>query len=121
MRMGIEGISVGHYTDLDGGTGCTVVLAPAGATASVDVRGGGPGTRETDILSPLSSIESVHAVLLTGGSAFGIAAEECWMKRGFGAYQMKLGGGTTVVSLAVVNAIGDVLNDDGSILSGAFS
>jgi L-aminopeptidase/D-esterase-like protein len=71
------GFSVGHWTDALAATGCTVVLAPdGGAVASGDVRGGGPGTRETDRLSPLVSATHVHAVLLTGGSAFGLAAAD---------------------------------------------
>src|SRR5680860_1113285 len=74
MRMNLAGISVGHHTDLAGATGCTVILAPGGATASVEVRGGAPGTRETDLLSPHSTVDEVHAILLTGGSAFGLAA-----------------------------------------------
>jgi L-aminopeptidase/D-esterase-like protein len=72
-----QGFSVGHWTELQAATGCTAVLAPeGGAVASGEVRGGGPGTRETDRLSPLVSAEHVHAVLLTGGSAFGLAAAD---------------------------------------------
>ncbi len=70
----LEGISIGHYTDLDGLTGCTVVLAPQGVVASVDIRGGAPGTLETALLSPYASVAELHAVLLTGGSAPGLAA-----------------------------------------------
>ena len=71
------GFAVGHWTDREAATGCTVVLAPeGGAVASGEVRGGGPGTRETDRLSPLVSATEVHAVLLTGGSAFGLAAAD---------------------------------------------
>jgi len=72
-----DGFSIGHWTDAVAATGCTVVLAPrTGAVASGEVRGGGPGTRETDRLSPLVSATHVHAVLLTGGSAFGLAAAD---------------------------------------------
>ena len=70
----IEGISVGHSSDLVGLTGCTVVLAPMGAVASVDIRGGAPGTLETALLSPYASVGEIHAILLTGGSAPGLAA-----------------------------------------------
>ena len=70
----IEGISVGHSSDLAGLTGCTVVLAPLGAVASVDIRGGAPGTLETALLSPYASVSEIHAILLTGGSAPGLAA-----------------------------------------------
>lgn len=72
----MEGIRVGHATDLEGGTGCTVVLCESGAVAGVEVRGSAPGTRETDLLHPLNHIQHVHGVLLTGGSAFGLAAAE---------------------------------------------
>ncbi len=73
--LDIEGIRVGHYTDLENVTGCTVVLAPRdGAIAGVDVRGPAPGTRETDLLRPGHLVERAHAILLTGGSAFGLDA-----------------------------------------------
>ena len=74
----IEGFEIGHHTaDGDGWlTGTTVVLARAGAVGGVDVRGGGPGTRETDLLDPRAVIERVHAVVLTGGSAYGLAAAD---------------------------------------------
>ena len=70
----IEGIKVGHATDATARTGCTVILCPAGATAGVDVRGAAPGTRETEALRPGRLVQKAHAVLLTGGSAFGLAA-----------------------------------------------
>jgi L-aminopeptidase/D-esterase-like protein len=71
----IEGIRVGHYTDLENITGCSVVLAPPdGAVAGVDVRGRAPATRETDLLRPAHLVERAHAVLLAGGSAFGLDA-----------------------------------------------
>ena len=72
----IEGFEIGHYTaDREGWlTGTTVVLARGGAVGGVDVRGGGPGTRETDLLDPTTVVERVNAVVLTGGSAYGLAA-----------------------------------------------
>ena len=70
----VEGIAVGHYTDRVRGTGCTVVLCEGGAVGGVDVRGGAPGTRETDALRPTNLVSQAHAVLLTGGSAFGLDA-----------------------------------------------
>lgn len=76
----VPGIQVGHWTDLDAATGCTVVLCPSGAVAGVDVRGGAPGTRETDLLDPACTVEQVHAVLLGGGSAFGLAAADGVMR-----------------------------------------
>jgi L-aminopeptidase/D-esterase-like protein len=69
-----EGVTVGHWTDAKGRTGCTVVLAPEGAVGGVDVRGGAPGTLGTDTLRPGTLVERAHAVLLTGGSAFGLDA-----------------------------------------------
>ena len=70
----VAGLTVGHFTHPARATGCTVVLCPDGAVAGVDVRGGAPGTRETDLLAPENLIERVHAVLLSGGSAFGLDA-----------------------------------------------
>lgn len=196
-RIGVAGVLAGHSTSTEAGTGCTVVLAPGGAVASVDVRGGGPGTRDTDILSPYSTVSEIHGVLLTGGSAFGLAAadgvtayleergygyrtpfalvplvpsavvydlgvghahvrprpedgyraaaaaaEEVeegslgvgagatvgkilgpdgWMKGGFAVSSTSLANEVTVTALTVVNAFGDVLAEDGTILAGARS
>ncbi|MHB9150455.1 MAG: P1 family peptidase [Thermoleophilia bacterium] len=191
----MAGVTVGHVTNTEAHTGCTVVLVPDGAVAAVDVRGGAPGTRETDILAPYSSVGKVHGVLMTGGSAFGLAAadgvvsyleergyghrtpyasvplvpaaviydlgvghphvrprpedgyraaaaagveieegsvgvgtgatigkilgEDGWMKGGFGVAAVDLPGGVTVMALTVVNAFGDVLAEDGTVLGGA--
>ena len=76
----IPGLMVGHDTDEQARTGCTVVLTPAGATASVDVRGAAPGTRETDLLRPENLVQQVHGILLAGGSAFGLAAADGVMR-----------------------------------------
>lgn len=70
----IPGIRVGHNTNLEAGTGCTVILCDTPAIGGVDVRGGAPATRETDLLRPMFLVEEVNAVLLTGGSAFGLDA-----------------------------------------------
>ncbi|MEK9720847.1 MAG: P1 family peptidase [Quisquiliibacterium sp.] len=70
----VAGIRVGHFTDERRPTGCTVILACDGAIGAVDVRGAAPGTRETDLLAPVNLVEQVHAVLLAGGSAFGLDA-----------------------------------------------
>jgi len=71
----VAGLSVGHWTDLEAATGCTVVLCGAdGAVAGVDVRGSAPGTRETDLLDPVNAVQRIHAVLIGGGSAFGLDA-----------------------------------------------
>jgi L-aminopeptidase/D-esterase-like protein len=191
----VEGIRVGHATDLEAATGCTVVLCEAGAVAGVEVRGGVPGTRETDLLHPLNRVQQVHGVLLTGGSAFGLAAADgvmqyleergagydvvvakvpivpaavifdLWlgrpdvrptasmgyaacqaattgpveegtvgagtgatvgklygpigaMKGGVGTWSIRLPEGQVVAALVVVNAVGDVLSADGSVLAG---
>ncbi len=76
----VPGLKVGHFTDPRRPTGCSVVLCEAGATAGVAVRGSAPGTRETDLLEPGNAVEQVHAVLLTGGSAFGLAAADGVMR-----------------------------------------
>jgi L-aminopeptidase/D-esterase-like protein len=68
----VQGLKVGHHTLSERPTGCTVVIAEQGAVAGIDVRGGAPGTRETDLLSPTALVERVHAVVLSGGSAFGL-------------------------------------------------
>lgn len=70
----VAGLAVGHFTDPRRTTGCSVVLCPQGVVAGVAVRGGAPGTRETDLLRPENLVDRVHAVLLTGGSAFGLDA-----------------------------------------------
>ena len=190
-----EGFQCGHATDRDAWTGCTVVLAPPGGVASGEVRGGGPGTHESDLLSPATSTPGPQAVLLTGGSAFGLAAADgvirwldehgighptpaaavplvsgavvydlalgdpsvrpvsadgyaaceaagqvvprgsvgagtgCtvgkllgpdgWTKGGLGAASVAVGD-ATVVAIAAVNPVGDVVAADGSILAGAW-
>ncbi len=194
-ELPLEDISIGHYSDLEGLTGCTALLAPQGVVASVDIRGGAPGTLETALLSPYASVAELHAILLTGGSAPGLAAaagvtaflqegghgyqtpfakiplvaaaviydlglgsaEACprareayqaaasagsaveegsvgagtgatvgkllnfegLMKGGVGLASVEIGGGVTVSALTVVNALGDVLDEAGSILAGA--
>lgn len=190
----VEGIRVGHWTDEEARTGCTVVLCPPGTVGSGEVRGGAPGTRETDLLRPGMLVQHVDAVLLTGGSAFGLAAADGvvrWLEErgigfdagvarvpivpaavlfdlgvgdasarpgpdegyaaceaatvdaregsvgaGTGATVAKLHGvdravpgglgsaavteeGVTMAALAVVNAIGEVVADDGAIIAGA--
>jgi L-aminopeptidase/D-esterase-like protein len=190
-----QGFAVGHWTDLEADTGCTVVLAPAGTRGGVDVRGGGTGTRELEGLAPLANAEGPTAVLLTGGSAFGLAAADGvirWLEErgvgrptpvgpiplvsaavvfdaaagnpggrpgpdagraaceaadggvpprgrvgagtgaavgkllgregaaqgGVGYAAARLGGGETLAALAVANAWGDVIGDDGEVLGG---
>jgi L-aminopeptidase/D-esterase-like protein len=76
----VPGIEVGQAQDLDALTGCTVILCRRGAVGGVDVRGGAPGTRETDLLEPVNLVNKVHAVVLSGGSAFGLDAASGVMK-----------------------------------------
>jgi L-aminopeptidase/D-esterase-like protein len=76
----VPGMLVGHYTDRDAVTGCTVIVCPPHTVGGVDQRGGAPGTRETDILRPLHYVEWVDAVVLSGGSAFGLAAADGVMR-----------------------------------------
>ena len=70
----IEGIRIGNAQNFTGGTGCTVILSETGMCAGLDVRGGGPASRESELLKPLAAAQSIHAVLLGGGSAFGLDA-----------------------------------------------
>src|SRR6185295_8747737 len=85
----VAGLEVGHFTDSRRPTGCTVVIARDGAVAGVDVRGASPGTRETELLDPVNAIDKVHAIVLAGGSAFGLDAASGVMRwldeRGIGA------------------------------------
>jgi L-aminopeptidase/D-esterase-like protein len=85
----VEGIRVGHWSDEAALTGCTVVLPPEGTVASCEVRGGAPGTRGTDMLQPGTLLEEAHAIVLTGGSAFGLATaggvERYLEERGIGS------------------------------------
>jgi L-aminopeptidase/D-esterase-like protein len=106
----VAGIRVGHWTNRRAATGCTVVLAPReGAVAGVDVRGGAPGTRETDLLRPGTIAERANAVLLTGGSAFGLDAasgvmrylEELGIGMKFGKSCIPLVAGAVVFDLGV--------------------
>ena len=72
----VPGVKVGHVSNQQAKTGCTVIVTENGATAGVDIRGSAPGTRETALLDPLKTVEEIHGVLLTGGSAFGLAAAD---------------------------------------------
>ncbi|MDX2163473.1 MAG: P1 family peptidase [bacterium] len=192
----VPGFRVGHATDLEAATGCTVILCPPGTVGGVDQRGGAPGTRETDLLRPMHQVEQVNAVMLAGGSAYGLAAADGAMryleerqsgyvtragyivpivasaivfdlavgrhdvrpdtamgyaacqnasdqpvlqgtigagtgcrigamygnalatKGGIGSACIELGGGLIVAALAVVNAVGDVIDEQGAILAG---
>lgn len=76
----VPGIRVGHATNLDAVTGCTVIICPDGTIGGVDQRGGAPGTRETDLLRPMHLVQTVNAVVLSGGSAFGLASADGVMR-----------------------------------------
>jgi len=100
-----DGFEAGHWTDTEAVTGCTVVLAPRdGAVASGEVRGGGTGSRETELLHPLANASRIHAVLLTGGSAYGLAAADGvmrWLERNDRGYATP-GGRVPLVPGAVI-------------------
>lgn len=72
----VDGILVGHWSDIEQATGCTVVLSPDGAVGGVDIRGSAPGTRETPLLDPVMRVDRVHGIALSGGSAFGLATAD---------------------------------------------
>ena len=76
----IPGIAVGHWTNLEAITGCTAILCPTGSLGGVSVRGASPGTRETDVLHPSNRVDEIHAIMLSGGSAFGLAAADGAMR-----------------------------------------
>jgi L-aminopeptidase/D-esterase-like protein len=89
-----QGYLIGHWTYAEGATGCSVVIPPAASRGGVDVRGGGPGTRETDVIGPLAGTAEVTAVLLTGGSAFGLAAADGvtrWLEESGRGYETPAG------------------------------
>jgi L-aminopeptidase/D-esterase-like protein len=102
----VPGIKVGHSQDLKAGTGCTVIICEKGATTGVDVRGGAPGTRETDLLNPVNLIDKAHAIYLGGGSAFGLDGASGVMK-----YLEERGIGFDVVLTKVPIVPGAVLFD----------
>jgi L-aminopeptidase/D-esterase-like protein len=77
----VEGVLVGHFGSLPAASGVTVILCPQGAVAGVDVRGSAPGTRETDLLQPLNLVERVQAVVLTGGSVYGLSTSDGVVRR----------------------------------------
>ena len=95
----VRGIQVGHAQDEKALTGCTVIICRKGAVAGVDVRGGAPGTRETDLLNPVNLVEKVHAVVLAGGSAFGLDAASGVMRY---LEEEKIGFNTGVAKVPIV-------------------
>ncbi|MEP7136098.1 MAG: P1 family peptidase [Chloroflexota bacterium] len=95
----VRGIEVGHAQNAEALTGCTVILCRKGAVAGVDVRGGAPGTRETDLLNPINLVQKVHAIVLAGGSAFGLDAATGVMKY---LEEQKIGFNTGVARVPIV-------------------
>ena len=114
----VQALKVGHHTLPERPTGCTVVIAEQGAVAGVDVRGGAPGTRETDLLDPTALVEQVHAIVLSGGSAFGLDAASGVVRhleqRGIG---LKFGG--AVVPIVPAAILFDLGIGDAKIRPGA--
>src|SRR5215510_14218925 len=97
----VHGIEVGQAQDDEGLTGCTVVVCRKGAVAGVDIRGGAPGTRETDLLNPLNLVQKVHAIVLAGGSAFGLEAATGVMRY---LEEQKIGFNTGTAKVPIVPA-----------------
>ena len=105
----VEGILVGHHTDADAASGVTVVLCPQGAVAAVDVRGSAPGTRETDLLDPVNLVEQVQAVVLSGGSVYGLSAADGvvrWMARQGHGFPLGDGHVAPIVPAAILFDLG---------------
>jgi L-aminopeptidase/D-esterase-like protein len=135
----VPGIKVGHADNPHALTGCTVILCEEGAVAGVDQHGGAPGTRETDLLRPMHLVEKAHAVLLSGGSAFGLDAAGGVMRyleeNGIGVdtgvvrvpivpaailFDLDLGESVVLGAIFAVNAFGDVIDPEtNQILAGA--
>ena len=107
----VPGITVGHWTNLEAATGCTAVIATAGVVPGVSVRGGAPGTIETDLTQPGNLINRVHGILLSGGSAFGLAAqtgvvqwcEENGIGVEFGGHRIPIVPGAIIFDLGIGN------------------
>ncbi len=112
-----EGFSVGHWSDQDAATGCTVVIPPAGSRCGVDIRGGGPGTRETDVIAVGAGAHDASAVLLSGGSAFGLAAADgvmAWLEE-HGRGHPTPAGNVPIVPAAVIY---DLAEGEGGVRPG---
>lgn len=109
----VEGIRVGHFTYPDNPTGCTVVLTDGGAIGGVDVRGGAPGTVETDLLDPVNTVERVDAVFVAGGSAYGLDA-----RRGVMRYLEERGQGYPIGGLGVVPIVAGAIIFDLRVAGG---
>lgn len=125
----VSGITVGHHTDLENGTGCTVVLSEDPATAGIEVRGAAPGSRETELLHPLAAAQWVNGVMLTGGSVFGLDApggvvrflEEQGVGLQFGRMRIPLVPAAVVFDLAFINSAVRPTSEDGYSAASAAS
>ena len=105
----VEGVRVGHVTLSERPTGCTVVLVKDGTTGGVDVRGGAPGTRETDLLSPVSNVQIVNAITLSGGSAYGLESATGvmrWLEEHNIGYRVGTSGVVPIVPSAILFDLG---------------
>jgi L-aminopeptidase/D-esterase-like protein len=105
----VEGVKVGHFTLSERPTGCTVVLFKDGTTGGVDVRGGAPGTRETDLLNPVNSVQIVNAITLAGGSAYGLDAATGvmrWLDEHHVGYPVGAAGVVPIVPAAILFDLG---------------
>ena len=104
----IDGVLIGHAQDYDGMTGCTAIICPDGAQAGVEVRGGGPASRETELLDPVKNCQAIHCVMLSGGSAYGLAAGDGamqWLEEKGIGYQL----GDIIVPLVCGASIFDLM------------
>jgi L-aminopeptidase/D-esterase-like protein len=113
----VAGVRVGHWTDAEARTGCTVVLFPAGTVASAEVRGGAPATRELALLDPSASVQRIDAAVLTGGSAFGLACADGVVRW---CEERGLGFPTAAGPVPIVPALGifDLMEGDASVRPG---
>ncbi len=105
----VLGLQVGHYSDFDALSGVTVILSPQGAVAGVDVRGAAPGTRETDLLNPVNLVDKVQAVVLSGGSVYGLAAADGvvrWLSQKGWGFPLENGHVAPIVPSAVLYDLG---------------
>ena len=113
----VPGILAAHATNAEAGTGCTVILCPAGATGGVDVRGGAPATRETDLLRPEETVDVLHAVVLSGGSAFGLSAA-CGVAEELERHDVGLDVGVAKVPIVSGACLFDLACGDASVRPG---
>ena len=117
MRIPIDGLRIGHWTDAEARTGCTVLLFPEGTVASGEVRGGAPATREFDVLAPERTVDRLDALVLSGGSAFGLAAADGVMDH-LAAAGVGFATGGGPVPIVVGLSLYDLLEGDGSVRPG---